>query len=92
MELLKASTAGTLESSDVYIVLEPNSDSSVNIKLDSVVEKQFGDEIRKLVYATLEKYNVKGINLDITDKGALDCTILARLTTVLKRAGVPIEQ
>ena len=43
---LKPASAGTMESSDVFVELEPAQGRS--IELHSVVEAQFGDSIRAL--------------------------------------------
>jgi len=91
MAKLNSATSGTFESSDIFIKLEPNGNNTVNINLESIVQKQFGAAINKLIFDTLEKYNIMGIDLTVIDKGALDCTISARLQTVLRRAGVEIE-
>ena len=42
----KCASAGTLESSDLYVEIEP-SEKGISIELESVVEKQFGEKIKK---------------------------------------------
>ena len=46
MEIKKLATAGTMESSDAYVEIEPGN-SGINIHLESVVAEQFGEEIFK---------------------------------------------
>lgn len=86
MEIKKSVTAGTLESSDVSITLDPNPGSGIKIELESSVEKQYGSQIRKVVKETLDKLDVKDASVRLVDKGALDCVIKARLETAVMRA------
>jgi citrate lyase subunit gamma (acyl carrier protein) len=85
MEILQTSVAGTLESSDIMITLEP-APSGIHIELKSVVEKQFGKEILQVIHQTLSDLQVKAAKITAVDKGALDCTIEARLKTAVYRA------
>ncbi|MBQ8507672.1 MAG: citrate lyase acyl carrier protein [Clostridia bacterium] len=83
-EILKRAAAGTMESSDVYVEIAPG-DSGVEIELDSVVEKQFGAEIRRVAAEVLEEQGVKNARLRLVDRGALDCVIRARVETAILR-------
>lgn len=84
MEIKKNSSAGTLESNDCLIRLESNDD--VEIVLNSSVEYEFGDQIRKVVNDVLKESEIDGAKVVIEDRGALDCTIAARLKTAIGRA------
>jgi citrate lyase subunit gamma (acyl carrier protein) len=86
MEIKKVSMAGTLESSDIQVRIEPNETEGIEIELKSSVEKQFGKQIRKVIKETLEKLEVKSAKVMATDKGALDCTIKARVQCAAFRA------
>lgn len=87
-EIIQRATAGTLESSDVFVSLEPNA-SGLDIEIDSVVLGQFGDAIRKVVEEVLTEQEVQNAKLSIVDRGALDCVIRARVeTAVLRGKGV----
>ncbi|WP_017416986.1 citrate lyase acyl carrier protein [Clostridium tunisiense] len=86
MEIIKSSMAGTVESSDILIMLEPKEESGIEIQLKSSVEKQFGRQIRKVISDTLEKLEVQNVKITATDKGALDCTIRARVQSAVFRA------
>jgi len=86
MKILKQSNAGTLESSDIYITLSPNEGNGIEIELVSIVLKQFGDEISSLIEQTLKSHGIKDAKVDAIDKGALDCTIRARVTAAAMRA------
>jgi citrate lyase subunit gamma (acyl carrier protein) len=85
MELKQTSVAGTLESSDIMITVDP-APRGINIELQSIVEKQFGREIRRAIGETLAELGVKNAKITAVDKGALDCTIRARTKTAVFRA------
>lgn len=84
-EIVKRAVAGTLESSDVYVELEPGG-AGIEMELDSVVINQFGDEIRRVVGEVLAEQGVDCARIRIVDRGALDCVIRARVETAILRA------
>ncbi|MBS1415535.1 MAG: citrate lyase acyl carrier protein [Christensenellales bacterium] len=86
MELKQPAAAGTLESGDILIELEPNEGKGLNIRLDSTVANQFGKRIKEVISETFAEMGVKDGFVDATDKGALDCTIRARVKAALIRA------
>lgn len=86
MEIKQVSIAGTLESSDILVRIEPNEEAGIEINLKSSVEKQFGRQIRKVINNTLETMGVKSAKIIATDKGALDCVIKARVECAVFRA------
>ena len=85
MEIKKAAAAGTLESSDCMVTLEPSS-NGIDFSLESAVIHQFGNQIRKIALETLARLDVKDAKVSIVDKGALDCTIKARVEAAVYRA------
>ena len=86
MKILKPAKAGTLESSDIYITIYPTVNDGISIKLESIVMKQYGDQIRNIISETLEGLEVKHADVVAVDKGALDCTIMARVEAAARRA------
>ena len=80
MEIKNTAMAGTLESSDITVVIEPNPENEIEIELKSSVEKQFGDQIKKVINDTLKEMNIECAIVRVNDKGALDCVIKARVT------------
>jgi citrate lyase subunit gamma (acyl carrier protein) len=86
VELISKAIAGTLESSDIQITIEPLATKEVVVELQSSVEKQFGRRIREVIKAVLAHYGVEGVRVHAVDKGALDCTIRARMVSSLHRA------
>ena len=85
MEIKKAATAGTLESSDCMVTIEPN-DEGVEFSLSSSVINQSGNQIRKVALETLKHLDVENVRITIVDKGALDCTIKARIEGAVYRS------
>ncbi len=78
--------AGTLESSDISISIEKNDNKGIEIQLKSTVENQFGEQIRKVILEKLQELGITDALVRANDKGALDCTIQARVTAAVKRA------
>jgi citrate lyase subunit gamma (acyl carrier protein) len=85
MKVVETSTAGTLESSDIMITLEPGG-GGIEIDLQSIVEKQFGRDIRRAIEETLAELGILSARITAVDKGALDCTIRARTKTAALRS------
>ena len=85
MEIKKPAAAGTLESSDCMVTVEPAEDG-LTFELDSAVIRQFGKQIRKVALETLDRLEVKNAHVRMVDKGALDCTIKARIEAACYRA------
>jgi len=83
---MKVAQAGTLESGDILIRITPADESGLTINLDSTVAYQFGAQIKKVIADTLGELGVSGVRVDATDKGALDCTVRARVTAAAVRA------
>lgn len=84
MEITKKAVAGTLESSDAYVELEPSA-SGVEIAIESVVYAQFAEEIESAARDVLNELGVKNAKLHIVDRGALECVIRARVETAVMR-------
>lgn len=86
MKIIQNAVVGTIESSDIMITLKPNNSDKIAINLDSSVEKQFGEHIKETILDTLKKLDVTAADVKAFDKGALDCTIIARTITAVYRA------
>ena len=83
-KLLQCATAGTLESSDVFVSLAP-ADIGLEIEIDSVVYKQFGEDIRRVTLEVLSDLDVTQAKVSIVDRGALECVLRARVETAVLR-------
>lgn len=85
--IIKSATAGTLESSDAFVEVGPGR-GRVDLNIESVVEQQFGDDIRRSVQEVLSECGCNDIDIRIIDRGALDCVIRARVETAVRRGGM----
>ena len=85
MEIRKPAMAGTLESSDAQVMVEPGEDG-IELSLESSVMNQYGRQIKKTVLAVLEGLGVKDARVKVVDKGALDCTLKARVECAVFRS------
>ena len=103
MEIKKAATAGTLESSDCMVTVEPG-EGKIDFSLESSVIHQYGNQLRKValetlkdldidnvrikatVLETLERLGVTNAQVTVVDKGALDCTLKARIEGAVFRS------
>ena len=84
MDILKRASAGTMESSDAYIEIEPGKDG-LAIQLESVVLGQFGKSIEATVREILAEQGVTNANVRVIDRGALECVLRARVETAVLR-------
>ena len=85
MEIKETAVAGTLESSDIQIMLSKGTDG-IAIDLESDVAKQFGTQIKKVITETLTAMGIQNAKVKAVDKGALDCVIKARTIAAAQRA------
>ena len=79
MEIRKAAMAGTLESSDAQVTVEPGQ-GGIDLNIESSVIHQFGRQIRATVL------EVSDAKVTVVDKGALDCTLKARVECAVYRS------
>ena len=84
INISKPATAGSSESNDILIMLSPGS-GQIEIQLESVVIKQYGEEIENLIRDTLVEEGVSSVKVMAKDKGALDFTIRARVKAAVGR-------
>ncbi len=83
----RAAQAGTLESSDALIMVEPvEAGSGRRIDLESNVMTQYGERIRQQVTHILDTLYISDVHILVKDKGALDATIWARVETAIQRS------
>lgn len=88
MKIIKPAKAGTMESNDIYVMIMPNEDAKIELELESIVMKQFGEEIERVIRETLTSFGVTSAILKVQDKGALNYTIKSRIETAVKRASM----
>jgi len=87
MGIQKNATAGSLESCDCLVIASPA--EALEIRLESTVEKRFGAHIRRLVEQTLREAGIDAGLFAVTDRGALDYCIRARVISAARRGGAP---
>ena len=68
MEIKKAATAGTLESSDCMVTVEPG-EGKIDFSLESSVIHQYGNQLRKVALETLKDLDIDNVSITIVDKG-----------------------
>jgi citrate lyase subunit gamma (acyl carrier protein) len=81
---MKESIAGTLESGDIMVTIGPG--EGLQVDLQSSVAAQFGRQIKAVIVETLQGLGIENAHVQAVDKGALDCTIRARVTAAAVRA------
>lgn len=81
---------GTLESNDIHITIEIKPvEYGIQIELQSEVLAQYGDDIMQSIRNIITQSAViDGLHIVANDKGALNCTIEARMKTALMRLGL----
>jgi citrate lyase subunit gamma (acyl carrier protein) len=84
MEITTKATAGTMQSSDLVVRVEPA--DWLEIAIESTVKQQFEHLIRERIEAVLRKHGVTRARIAVADRGALDYAIEARVETALRRA------
>ncbi len=85
MRITANAIAGTLESNDVLVRVSPA--EGLKVDIESIVLPQFGKQIRQAVLETAQALQVEDAAITLQDKGAIECTIKARVETALLRAG-----
>ena len=87
-EGVKKAQAGSLESGDILIMLNPaEKGSGAVVEVESIVMRQYGNAIRRTISETLNGFGADDINVKAVDRGAMDYVIKARMKAALIRAG-----
>lgn len=84
MVIEKNAMAGTLESSDAQVTVEPG--TGLELETQSSVLNQYGRQIKATVLETLQRLDVTDAKVKVVDKGALDCTLKARVECAVFRS------
>ncbi len=85
MTIEKSAVAGTLESSDAMVTVEPGN-NGIELSVSSSVMNQYGRQIKATILETLDRLEVKNGKVVVVDKGALDCTLKARVECAVFRS------
>ncbi|PLX32915.1 MAG: citrate lyase acyl carrier protein [Clostridiales bacterium] len=82
----KNAKAGSLESSDLLVVIEEKeAGEKLEIVMNSIVEKQYGDRIIEIAHEIAALKGMDNVRILIQDRGALDYAIRARIETAIER-------
>jgi citrate lyase subunit gamma (acyl carrier protein) len=84
MSIVRTAQAGTIQTSDLMVFVEPA--AGLVIEIDSTVKRQFEHLIRRKIEEVLRAEGVTAGRVRVSDRGALDYAIAARLETALRRA------
>lgn len=90
MEIKKSAVAGTLESSDAQVTIEPGT-NGIELTIKSSVINQFGNAIKATILETLDRLEITNAKITVVDKGALDCTLKARVEGAAYRSNDIVE-
>ena len=85
MKIVRKAQAGTMQSSDLMVFVEPA--AGLTVEIESTVKKQFEHLIRARLDEVLLCHGVTSGLIRVTDRGALDYAITARLEAALHRSG-----
>jgi len=86
MKPKRDSIAGSLESSDVLVTIAPSAETTVDLQIESIVIKQYGKRIRAVAEELVAAAGLSAAKVRIQDRGALECTLRARMETAIARA------
>jgi citrate lyase subunit gamma (acyl carrier protein) len=84
MDIIQVGMAGTLESCDAAVTVEPRGDG-IELVVDSA-DKRFAGHVRAAVMSALAEAGVSAARVSVRDRSALDCTIRARVLAACQRA------
>jgi citrate lyase subunit gamma (acyl carrier protein) len=84
VRIARKAQAGTIQSSDLMVFVEPA--EGLVVEIDSTVKRQFEHLIRGKIDEVLRAHGVTAGRVRVSDRGALDYAIQARLETALLRA------
>ena len=80
----RAIVGNAKQNADCVIEIKPRS-KGIKINLNSLVKNQYGNAIKKAVKSELKKQKVEAAEVTITDRGAIDPVLRARMECVIKR-------
>ena len=84
MRINRIAQAGTMQSSDLMVTVEPAGELIVDI--ESTVQKPFGHLIEAQVMRVIKRLSIEQGRIAVNDRGALDYAIDARVEAALRRA------
>ena len=67
MKLIHKAMAGTMESSDIMVTIEPKEEGGIELELTSSVMQQFGRQIEAVIRETLKGLGVAETSIQTTE-------------------------
>jgi len=87
MEIIQIGMAGTLESCDASVLVEPPGEGSPGLSLEiQCPDRRFAGHVERAVRAALAEAGVAAARVSVRDRSALDCTLRARVLAACHRA------
>ena len=87
VKVVKPAVAGTLEEKDVMVTVEPiERGAGVEVELDSIVIKQYGERIKNTVMQVLNEMDITDVHINVVDKGAKDIILKDRIESAVEDA------
>lgn len=87
MEIIRVGMAGTLESCDASITIQPLDRDEAGIVLAvECPDKRFSSHVARAVRSALTEVGVTSARVSVRDRSALDCTLRARVIAACRRA------
>ncbi len=87
MKPIISSQAGTFESSDLIVLIEPlMNESGRKVEIESIVLLQYGENLKSIVTEMLDQFELTDVHLIVKDKGALEPVVRARMETAILRS------
>ncbi len=86
MQIRRKASSGTMQSSDLMVIVEPA--DTLQVDIESTVKKQYEHLISARILSTLQELGVGAGHIHVSDRGALDYAIAARVETAIRRASV----
>ncbi|ATG97745.1 citrate lyase acyl carrier protein [Mesoplasma lactucae] len=87
MKITKKAMAGSVESGDILVTLEPSTTDKLDIVLTSTFDKQYHKNILDVAEQQLAALNITSGKVILNDQGALPGAIRARIITAVDRMG-----
>ncbi len=84
MQIRRKASSGTMQSSDLMVIVEPA--DTLQVDIESTVKKQYEHLISARILSTLQELGVGAGHIHVSDRGALDYAIAARVETAIRRA------
>ncbi len=84
MDIVREAQAGTLQSSDVMVMIKPAERRAILI--ESAASSRYKNQIEELVNNVLDEMGADKLEIKLKDQGALPFAMRARIKVALKRA------